>query len=69
MRNWKVVSTGDWAKMMGAMFCCILLGQSSLREFLRGEYVEAVYHLLGIVGWVIIYLMIVKRIDRRNGIK
>lgn len=68
MRNWKNVSIGDWAKMMGAMFCVIVLGNMVFRAFMHDAYLRMAGHLLGMAGWLVIYLRIVKAIDRKNGI-
>lgn len=56
MKNWKAFSVGDWSKMMGAMFSVISIGNMDYRAFMHDEYLRMVSHLLGMAGWLVIYL-------------
>ena len=69
MKNFKITNytTKDWLKQMGAMFCIIMLGQFTLRSILDNEdYISAFMGIVGIVGWGIVYHIIMKEIRKRN---
>ena len=59
-------TTRDWLKQMGVLFCLMALAQASFREFIAGNYLVACGFLLGAAGWTIIYLLVMKDIEKRN---
>ena len=69
MKDFKITNytTKDWLKQMGTMFCIIMLGQFALRSILDNEdYISAFVGIVGIVGWGIVYHIIMKEIRKRN---
>ena len=69
MKNFKITNytTKDWLKQIGAMFCIIMLGQFTFRSILDNEdYISAFVGIVGIVGWGIVYHIIMKEIRKRN---
>ena len=68
MKHIKITNytTQDWLKQMGTFFCSMALAQAFLRKLLAGDYLTACGWLLGAVGWLIIYLQIMKGIEKKN---
>ena len=69
MKNIKITNytTKDWLKQMGAMFCIIMLGQFAFRSIFNSkDYSCAFIAIVGIVGWGIVYHIIMKDIRKRN---
>ena len=69
MKNIKITNytTKDWLKQMGSMFCIIMLGQFAFRSIIDSkDYFSAFIAIVGIVGWGIVYHIIMKDIRKRN---
>lgn len=69
MRNIKITNytTKDWLKSIGVMFCIMSLGQFTIHLILDDkDYIGAFMGIVGIVGWGIVYHIIMENIRKKN---
>ena len=66
MKQIKNYTTRDWLKQAGANFCSIALATEGLRRLFDGNYLVASCILLGAVGWYIVYVSLLKEVERKN---
>lgn len=68
MKNFRITSytTSDWLKQMVLLLVLCLLGRLLIASLSHGHYVYAAGYALGIAGWVVIYLNIMRRLRERN---
>ena len=66
MKQIKNYTTRDWLKQEGACFCSIALAMEGLRRLFDGNYLVGSSILLGAVGWYIVYVSLLKEVERKN---
>jgi len=60
-------TTKDWVKQSSVMLCIVILTQFTILSFLDDkDYIAALMGIVGIVGWGIVYHIIMKEIRKRN---
>lgn len=53
--------------MMAYLVCCCFLTNWAFRSFfIDEEYVRGILHTLGAIGWVILYLNYMKKVEKKN---
>ena len=56
----------DWLKQAACLMAVILLGRMLVESTAEGNYADAIRHALGLAGWIVIYLRIMKDLRLRN---
>ena len=68
MRHYKITdyTVTDWLKQAACLMAVILLGRMLVESTAKGNYAYAIGHALGLAGWIVIYLRIMKDLRLRN---
>lgn len=68
MKNFWITSytTSDWLKQLVLLLVLCLLGRLLIASLSHGHYVYAAGHALGMAGWAMIYLRMMRRLRDRN---
>ena len=69
MKDIKITNytTKDWVKHSSVMLCIVILTSfTTLSIFNDKDYIGAFMGIVGIVGWGIVYHIIMKEIRKRN---
>lgn len=68
MRHYKITdyTITDWLKQSASLMAIILLGRMLVESTAKGNYAYAMGHALGMAGWIVIYLRIMKDLRLRN---
>lgn len=68
MKHFRVTryTTSDWLRQFAVMFVFCFLVSLLFKSVSCGHYMYAVGYALGIAGWVVIYLNIMRRLRERN---
>ena len=56
----------DWLKQAACLMAVIRLGRMLVESTAEGNYAYAIGHALGMAGWIVIYLRIMKDLRLRN---
>ena len=68
MKHFRVTryTTSDWLRQFAVLFVFCFLVSLLFTSVSCGHYVYAAGYALGIAGWVVIYLNIMRRLRERN---
>lgn len=68
MKHIKITNytTKDWLKQVAAMMAMVVIVQMLFRSLKDEEWMHAAGHLIGFVGWTLIYFRIMKNLKKKN---
>ncbi|MGN1256922.1 MAG: hypothetical protein ACI4UA_07145 [Bacteroidaceae bacterium] len=68
MKHFRITSytTSDWLKQLALLLVLCLLGRLLIASLSHGHYVYAAGLSLGMAGWAVIYLRMMRRLRDKN---
>ncbi|MGN0232847.1 MAG: hypothetical protein ACI4B5_00305 [Bacteroidaceae bacterium] len=68
MKHFKITDykTSDWFRQFSALLVICLLGRLLFTSVISGHYAYAAGHALGLAGWFMVYLRMMRTLRERN---
>lgn len=68
MNHFKITdyTTQDWIKQVIAMMAIMVMAQMLFQSLTEKDWPHAIGHLIGIMGWAVIYVRMMKKLRNKN---